>query len=173
MLFYHGGGFCIGHPSTKNHDHLCAKYARSGICVISVDYRLSVCISYILNSIVSNRIQPEHPFPAGVEDAFEAFRWVKSSDAKQSIPEGYDAQNKLILCGDSAGANFALVVAALARDGLTANLKPCDMPNREIAHLILFYPGLFHQPSTESSRNLEKGYFSKFASSFAHALIIY
>ncbi|MGA0940924.1 MAG: alpha/beta hydrolase fold domain-containing protein, partial [Burkholderiaceae bacterium] len=59
LLYFHGGGFTIGSPTT--HAGLCQQLAVQANCaVLSVDYRLA----------------PEHPFPAAVHDAFDALAWL-------------------------------------------------------------------------------------------------
>ncbi|HLZ02640.1 MAG TPA: alpha/beta hydrolase [Bradyrhizobium sp.] len=94
LVFFHGGGWVIGNLET--HDVVCRKLAHEGeLIVISVDYRLA----------------PEHKFPAAVDDAINATRWI-SANAKQL---GVDAA-RLIVGGDSAGGNLAAVVALAARD---------------------------------------------------------
>ena len=61
LVYFHGGGWVIGDLDT--HDVLCRQLtAEAGITVASVDYRLA----------------PEHKFPAAVDDAWEATRWVAS-----------------------------------------------------------------------------------------------
>lgn len=94
LVFFHGGGFVLGDLDT--HDPLCAQIARGlDLPVIAVDYRLA----------------PEHPFPAGVEDAIAAARWVAGSPAelKRDV-------TGLVLAGDSAGGNFTIVTALALRD---------------------------------------------------------
>ncbi len=94
FLFFHGGGFVLGDLDT--HEPFCAEMARElDMPVLAVDYRLA----------------PEHPWPAGIEDAIAAARWAAGS------PEalGRDVSG-LVLCGDSAGGNFAIVVALALRD---------------------------------------------------------
>lgn len=94
LVYYHGGGWTIGDLDT--HDVLCRELAsESGCAVLSVDYRLG----------------PEHRFPAAVDDAIAATRWVQAEAAAL----GLDAA-RLALGGDSAGGNLAAVVAIALRD---------------------------------------------------------
>jgi acetyl esterase/lipase len=108
LVFYHGGGWVIG--DLDSHDVVCRKLAHEGeLIVISIDYRLA----------------PEHKFPAAIDDAITAIKWV-ASNAKQL---GVDA-TRLMVGGDSAGGNLAAVVALAARDG--------DGP--KLAGQVLIYP---------------------------------
>jgi acetyl esterase len=108
LVFFHGGGWVIG--DLDSHDVVCRKLAdEAQLIVISVDYRLA----------------PEHKFPAAVDDAIEATKWI-AGNAKQL---GIDA-SRLMVGGDSAGGNLAAVVAIAARDG--------DGPR--IAGQVLIYP---------------------------------
>jgi len=94
LVFFHGGGWVIGNLET--HDVVCRKLAHEGeLIVISVDYRLA----------------PEHRFPAAVEDAITATKWV----AANARGLGLDA-SRLVVGGDSAGGNLAAVVALQARE---------------------------------------------------------
>ncbi|MEM7341808.1 MAG: alpha/beta hydrolase [Actinomycetota bacterium] len=95
LVFYHGGGFCIGTLDT--HDEQCRQLAaRSGARVVSVDYRLG----------------PEHRFPAAVDDSWAALEWV----AAKRTDLGVAADAPIGVGGDSAGGNLAAVMALLARD---------------------------------------------------------
>ncbi|MGY4570094.1 MULTISPECIES: alpha/beta hydrolase [Bradyrhizobium] len=95
LVFFHGGGWVIGDLDT--HEVVCQKLAHEGeLIVISIDYRLA----------------PEHRFPAAVDDAVTATRWV----AANAGDLGIDGE-RLIVGGDSAGGNLAAVVALTARDG--------------------------------------------------------
>jgi len=94
LLFFHGGGFVFGDLDT--HEPFCAEMARQlDLPVLAVDYRLA----------------PEHPWPAGVEDAIAAARWAAESPAALDR-----AVTGLVLCGDSAGGNLAIVVGLALRD---------------------------------------------------------
>ncbi len=94
VVYYHGGGWCIGDLDT--HDHVARAHALgTEAIVVSVDYRLA----------------PEHPFPQGVEDAWAALRWVGEHAAELG---GNPA--RVAVAGDSAGGNLSAVVALLARD---------------------------------------------------------
>jgi acetyl esterase len=88
FVFFHGGGMVAG--SIETHDRISAALAQTTGCrLISVDYRLA----------------PEHKFPAAIEDAIAATRWVSAHAASLGI----DA-TKLAVGGDSAGATLAAVV---------------------------------------------------------------
>ena len=94
VVFFHGGGFVIGDLGT--HASLCAEIARVlDLPVVSVDYRLA----------------PEHRWPAAPDDAEAAARWVAGS------PAALDRRvTSLVLCGDSAGGNLAIVATMDLRD---------------------------------------------------------
>jgi acetyl esterase/lipase len=95
LVFFHGGGWVIG--NLDSHDVACRKLADEGqLIVIAVDYRLA----------------PEHKFPAAVDDAIAATKWI----AGNANELGIDA-SRLSVGGDSAGGNLAAVVAISARDG--------------------------------------------------------
>lgn len=87
LVYLHGGGWVFG--SLDSHDGLCwALACAAGVVVIAVDYRLA----------------PEHPFPAALDDAFAAVHWAATREERVAV------------CGDSAGAALALAVAMRARD---------------------------------------------------------
>ena len=90
VLYLHGGGYAIG--SIKTHRRLAYDIsAASGARVLVIDYRLA----------------PEHPFPAAVDDATKAWRWL--------LQQGY-AANRLAIAGDSAGGGLTLATLVNLRD---------------------------------------------------------
>ena len=111
LVFYHGGGFVIGGLDT--HDRDCRALANRGGCVVvSVDYRLA----------------PEHPFPAAVDDAAAALRWIVDHAADL----GVDA-DRLAIGGDSAGGNISAVTALWrARRRDRAAPAAADLPGRRL-----------------------------------------
>ena len=94
LVWIHGGGWVIGDVDTSDSTVRTLANA-AGAVVVSVDYRLA----------------PEHPFPAGLEDALAAVRWA----ADNAASFGGDG-TRLAVGGDSAGGNLSAVVAQQLRD---------------------------------------------------------
>jgi acetyl esterase len=89
LVYFHGGGWVVG--SLDSHDGIVRALARgSGRVVIAVDYRLA----------------PEHPFPAGLDDASSATRWVLDNAGELRLDP-----DRIAVGGDSSGATLAAVVA--------------------------------------------------------------
>lgn len=89
ILYFHGGGFVIG--SLEGYDLACRYFcARSGCAVVAVDYRLA----------------PEHKFPAAVDDALSAYRWLAGEATKLGLDPA-----RIVVAGDSAGGTLATVAA--------------------------------------------------------------
>jgi acetyl esterase len=94
MVFFHGGGYVIGDLNIS--DAHCRAAAHGAQCaVLSVDYRLA----------------PEHPYPKPFDDAYAALEWA----ARNARLLGADP-SRLVVGGDSAGANLAAGCALKARD---------------------------------------------------------
>jgi acetyl esterase/lipase len=90
VLYLHGGGYVIG--SIATHRELAARIsAASGARCLVIDYRMG----------------PEHRFPAAVDDAVSAYRWL--------LDAGY-APERLAIAGDSAGGGLTLATLLALRD---------------------------------------------------------
>lgn len=89
ILYFHGGGFCIGDLDTHHEFcyHLCAK---SGWQVVSVDYRLA----------------PEFPAPVALKDCLAAYAWLSQHAKDFGV-----FNDHIIVAGDSAGGCLAALVA--------------------------------------------------------------
>lgn len=93
VLFAHGGGFVLG--SLDSHDSICAELcARTGCTVVAVDYRLA----------------PEHKHPAAYEDVLAVAKLLVEAD------------EPLVLVGDSAGATLVAGVAHGMREGIAGQV---------------------------------------------------
>jgi acetyl esterase len=123
LVYFHGGGFVIGDLET--HDGHCRRLAAGAGCrVMAVDYRLA----------------PEHPFPAGHDDALAATTWAFDHAAEI----GADAA-RIAVGGDSAGGNLAASV--------TLDLK--DDRQRRLKFQLLLYPGIWPDEETPSRKALD------------------
>lgn len=94
LLYFHGGGMVANSIETYDAlvSHLCA---RSGMVIIAAGYRLA----------------PEHPFPAGIDDAYAAAVWVHENTPSLGVDP-----TRLAIGGDSAGGYLTAVVTQLLRD---------------------------------------------------------
>lgn len=90
ILYFHGGAFVGG--SSASHRKLTGHLAKAaGVQALSIDYRLA----------------PEDTFPAQLDDAVIAFRWLRE--------QGFAAQH-IVTAGDSAGGNLSITTALKLKD---------------------------------------------------------
>lgn len=94
VIFFHGGGFCLG--SLETHDPVCRD-----LCVAARAVVLSVAY----------RLAPEQPYPAAVNDAYAAVCWAAQRAAGLGAHAG-----DCFVAGDSAGGCLATVAALRVRD---------------------------------------------------------
>ncbi|MEM7043946.1 MAG: alpha/beta hydrolase [Pseudomonadota bacterium] len=125
ILYFHGGGFVLG--SLDTHHRLMRLLAiEARVTLIGVDYRLA----------------PEHPFPAPLDDCVQASRWLAGAAPTLDLdPE------RIVLAGDSAGANLALATLLRLRDAGEA------LPEGAA----LFYGCYWSRLGTESHRKFGGG----------------
>lgn len=90
ILYLHGGGYTIG--SINTHRPMISRISRAaGARALAIDYRLA----------------PENPFPAAVEDATAAYRWLISTGVESA---------GLVIAGDSAGGGLTVATLIALRD---------------------------------------------------------
>ena len=94
LLWLHGGGFVMGRPEV-DHQHSSWLATELGVVVVSVDYRLA----------------PEHPFPAGLDDASAALVWTHENAGRLGIDPA-----RIAVGGASAGAGLAAALAQRSHD---------------------------------------------------------
>jgi acetyl esterase/lipase len=122
VLYLHGGGYCIGSPGAYR-STVTQLARRTRARVIAPSYRLA----------------PEHPHPAGLEDALSAYSWLLTQDI---------AADRIAIAGDSAGGGLALATVLAIRD------RGLPMPSS----IVLISPCLdltFTTPSIETNARLD------------------
>jgi epsilon-lactone hydrolase len=90
VLYFHGGGYVMG--SADSHRHIAAALALAAKATILLPVY---------------RVAPEHPFPAALEDAVAAYRW---------LIDGGQSPSRLVVAGDSAGGGLTLTTLLAARE---------------------------------------------------------
>lgn len=121
ILWTHGGGYACGTPEGEVmvYEQL---IAWSPCVIVSPDYRLSV----------------KAPFPAAVEDCYDALLWLKQNMKRLNI-----RQDQIFLGGGSAGGGLAAALALMSR----------DRGDVEIAFQMPLYPMLDNTMSTDSMKD--------------------
>lgn len=122
LLYFHGGAFIYGTP--EQYDFIFYDLAVAlTIAIVSVDYRLA----------------PEHPFPAALNDGYDALVWVAQHASSLS-----GNPNNISIGGSSAGGTIAASLAHFARDKNEVSIK----------HQYLVYPPMDHRLLTSSMQTL-------------------
>src|SRR5689334_10395807 len=104
VMYVHGGAFCM--LSKDTHQVMALPFAKRGYVVFNINYRLG----------------PVHTYPAPLEDAADALRWVLDNAARY----GADP-SRLVLAGESAGANLVSALTYMAH-------HPTDEPFGRALH---------------------------------------
>lgn len=108
LMYLHGG--CWVFCNLDSHDAICRKLCwETGRAVIAVDYRLA----------------PEHKFPKGLNDCYDAAYWVDQQRKSLKLN-----QDPLMLSGDSAGGNLAAALSLMTAQKGKPNIQA----------QVLFYP---------------------------------
>ncbi|WP_346839433.1 alpha/beta hydrolase [Microbulbifer sp. SAOS-129_SWC] len=94
LLWIHGGGMITGRAAQD--DRLCSAWARQlGLSVFSIDYRLA----------------PRHPFPAALDDCYEAWQWLLNTADRHGLEP-----TRIAIAGQSAGGGLAASLVQKIRD---------------------------------------------------------
>lgn len=126
LVYFHGGGWVLGDLDAA--DSICWNISLKAECVVvSVDYRLA----------------PEHKFPAALEDAYAALKWVVANAIELHIDPA-----RVGVGGDSAGGNIAAAVALMAR----------DKGEPKLVYQLLIYPVIQNNFDTESYLKYGSGF---------------
>jgi len=140
LMFFHGGGYCSG--SLISHRRLVTEAGRAaGLRTLAVDYRLA----------------PEHLFPAALDDALAAWRWLR----RQGI-----AARDVVVGGDSAGGGLSIV--------LINALRAAGEEGPSCAWLISPWTDLTQSGATMATKDavdplIHKGYLGELADAYAPA----
>ena len=140
LMFFHGGGYCSG--SLRSHRRLVTEAGRAGgLRTLAIGYRLA----------------PEHPFPAALDDATSAWRWLR----RQGI-----AARDIVVGGDSAGGGLTVV--------LINTLRAAGEEGPACAWLISPWTDLTQSGATMAAKDavdplIHKGYLGELADAYAPA----
>ncbi|XJS10750.1 alpha/beta hydrolase [Aerococcaceae bacterium WGS1372] len=121
LLWLHGGGYALGAPE-QDVGYIDDFIRTTGSVVVAVDYRLS----------------GEAAFPAAIEDAYQALKWMKAHGSEYGI-----RSDQLFVGGASSGGGLTAALTLLARDRGEVN----------IAFQMPLYPMLDHRTSTNSAQD--------------------
>lgn len=98
VVYFHGGGFCIGSTSWLGYHHFLGDLAAmSKSIVLSVDYRLA----------------PENKLPIAYDDCYSSLEWLSNNACSEPWLQKADL-SRVFLSGDSAGGNIVHQVATRA-----------------------------------------------------------
>lgn len=136
LMFFHGGGYCSG--SIKSHRRMVTEAGRAGkVRTLALGYRLA----------------PEHPFPAALDDAMTAWRFLRV--------QGY-APSHIAIGGDSAGGNLTAVLIDRLRE--QGERPACAWLASPWTDLTMSGPSLTTKDAVDPI--IHKGYLEELASAF-------
>ncbi|KAJ9140472.1 hypothetical protein P3X46_031118 [Hevea brasiliensis] len=125
MVYFHGGGFCIGSTTWLGyHQFLRDLSVTSQAIVLSIDYRLA----------------PENRLPIAYDDCYSSLEWLSHQVGVEPWLKLADL-SRVFLSGDSAGGNIAHHVAVRAMRNEVSNVK--------IKGLLLIHPYFGSEKRTE------------------------
>ncbi|OJT12436.1 AB hydrolase superfamily protein B1A11.02 [Trametes pubescens] len=135
LVNMHGGGWSVG--SIDLDDYFLRKVAVDlQLSIVNVDYRLA----------------PEYPFPTAVTDCLAALKWVASNTAllKGDLSKGF------LVCGHSAGANLAAVLAHEARDDPFFRGPGRQLTGQILREPLVIHPDAYPEKLKPEMRSMEE-----------------
>lgn len=134
LIYFHGGGFCVGSPAWRcYHEFLITLASKANCVIVSVSYRLA----------------PENRLPVAYDDGRSALSWVKRVGSEGCNEHRWWLSQcnllNVFIVGDSAGANIAYNVAS--RVGSSGTIAPLVLKG-----LILIQPFFGAEERTQSER---------------------
>ncbi|XP_072988837.1 strigolactones hydrolase CXE15-like [Typha latifolia] len=136
LVYFHGGGFCIGSRTWPNFHASCLRLASDLHAIVaSVDYRLA----------------PEHRLPAALEDAAAALLWIRDQSKSDAWLSEHADLSRVFVIGESAGGNITHHMAVLFGQTGLAPVRLCGF--------ILLMPGFVAEERTKSELNCHDGAF--------------
>lgn len=137
LIYFHGGGFCVGSPAWKCYHDFLSKLASTADCIImSVNYRLA----------------PEHRLPAAFEDGSTAIKWAREQASKRQEEQSWWWAwcnfSKVFIGGDSAGACLAYNVVI--------GTSPSVLTPLRLKGMVLVQPFFGGEARTKSERSMNQ-----------------
>ncbi|NXX85134.1 AAAD deacetylase, partial [Urocolius indicus] len=131
MVYFHGGGWCLGDAGMKGYDHMMKQITNLlNAVVVSANYRLA----------------PKHRFPAQFEDVYSVTKFFLQTKV---LSQYRVDPARVAVAGDSAGGNLAAAVAQQL-------LEDAEVENK-LKVQALFYPALqtldMNSPSYQENKN--------------------
>ncbi|XP_072957690.1 strigolactones hydrolase CXE15-like [Typha angustifolia] len=136
LVYFHGGGFCIGSRTWPNFHASCLRLASDlHVIVASFDYRLA----------------PEHRLPAAFDDATTALLWLRDQSQSDAWLSEHADLSSVFVIGESAGGTIAHQMAVqFGRTGLNP-VRLCGF--------VLVMPGFVAEERTKSELDCLEGAF--------------
>ena len=129
IIYAHGGGWIIG--SKETHDML----------VRTISNKVKAVVVFVEYSLA-----PEYQFPTQLEQIYAVCKYVYNNSEEFNVDK-----DKMIIAGDSAGANMAIVVA------IKANEDKDDVESPKFIFQCLFYPVTNFDMDTKSYDDFKNG----------------
>ncbi|XP_054788006.1 probable carboxylesterase 17 [Prosopis cineraria] len=112
LIYFHGGGFCVGSASWScYHEFLTSLASKANCIILSPEYHLA----------------PENRLPSAYEDGFSTVMWLEQESLNSSSGQKWWLNqtnlSSLYLAGDSAGANIAYNVGSRISSNTRLSLK--------------------------------------------------